>query len=232
MVNPPPLAAPPIPDVERSRRSRRLGDHSQNHSTGRERRERRRLPSPAPSRREKSLSSSEFGASSKTPRVEDGGVRRGRSPRRNDQAQSRNMSTSQKIRDLDARLDAINTGACILVTVDTLVRQTEPPFTQRILRARISSRFKLPTQLGVYEGKMDPMDHLDSYKSLMSLQVCSNEVMCKAFSATLKGSMRSWFKKLPPRMIDSFGDLSRLFVANFMSCRIRQKNAFHLFTIH
>ncbi|XP_057515034.1 uncharacterized protein LOC130796691 [Actinidia eriantha] len=56
--------------------------------------------------------------------------------------------------------------------------------------------------------------------------------MCKAFSATLKGSARSWFRKLPPGTIDSFGDLSRLFVSNFMSCRIRQKNASHLFTIH
>ncbi|GFZ01032.1 hypothetical protein Acr_14g0006670 [Actinidia rufa] len=108
----------------------------------------------------------------------------------------------------------------------------EPPFTERILRARISSKFKLPAQLGIYEGKTDPMDHLDSYKSLMSLQGCSDEVMCKAFSATLKGPARSWFRKLSPGTVDSFGDLSRLFVANFMSCRNRQKNASHLFTIH
>ncbi|GFY91670.1 hypothetical protein Acr_08g0000660 [Actinidia rufa] len=76
------------------------------------------------------------------------------------------------------------------------------------------------------------MDHLDSYKSLMPLQGCSNEVICKAFSATSKGSARSWLRKLPPRTIDSFGNLSRLFVANFMSYRIRQKNVSHLFTIH
>ncbi|GFS41682.1 hypothetical protein Acr_00g0075770 [Actinidia rufa] len=136
------------------------------------------------------------------------------------------------IRDLDARLDAINTGTNAPVTVDTLIKQTEPPFTERILRARISSKFKLPAQLGIYEGKIDPMDHLDSYKSLMSLQGCSDEIMCKAFSATLKGPARSWFRKLSPRTIDSFGELSRLFVANFMSCRNRQKNASHLFTIH
>ncbi|GFZ14615.1 hypothetical protein Acr_24g0008050 [Actinidia rufa] len=61
---------------------------------------------------------------------------------------------------------------------------------------------------------------------------CSDEIMCKAFSATLKGSTRSWFRKLPPGTIDSFGDLSRLFVANFMSCRNQQKNASHLFTVH
>ncbi|GFS37177.1 hypothetical protein Acr_00g0050430 [Actinidia rufa] len=158
--------------------------------------------------------------------------RRGRSPHRGDHIRARDKSTSQKIRDLDARLNAINTGTNTPVTVDTLIKQTEPPFTRRILRARISSKFKLPTQLGIYEGKTDPMDHLDSYKSLMSLQGCSDEVMCKAFSATLKGPARSWFRKLSPGIIDSFGELSRLFVANFMSCRNRHKNASHLFTVH
>ncbi|GFS29200.1 hypothetical protein Acr_00g0005780 [Actinidia rufa] len=157
---------------------------------------------------------------------------KGRSPRRGDHARARDKSTSQKIRDLDARLDAINTGTNAPVTVDALVRQTDPPFTKRVLGARISSKFKLPTQLGIYEGRTDPMDHLDSYKSLMSLQGCSDEVMCKAFSATLKGPARSWFRKLSSGTIDSFGELSRLFVANFMSCRNRQKNASHLFTVH
>ncbi|GFY91570.1 hypothetical protein Acr_07g0017660 [Actinidia rufa] len=72
----------------------------------------------------------------------------------------------------------------------------------------------------------------DLYKNLMILQEYSNEVMCKAFSATLKGLARSWFRKLSPQTIDSFGDLSKLFVANFISCRVRQKNASHLFTVH
>ncbi|GFS42902.1 hypothetical protein Acr_00g0082420 [Actinidia rufa] len=76
-----------------------------------------------------------------------------------------------------------------LVKLD--LEQTDPPFTERVLGARISSKFKLPTQLGIYEGKTDPMDHLDSYKSLMSVQGCSDEVMCKAFSTTLKGPARA-----------------------------------------
>ncbi|XP_057500864.1 uncharacterized protein LOC130784884 [Actinidia eriantha] len=66
----------------------------------------------------------------------------------------------------------------------------------------------------------------------MSLQDCSDEVTCNAFFATLKGSARSWFRKLPLGTIDLFDDLRRLFVANFMSCRIRQKNASHLFTVY
>ncbi|GFY86076.1 hypothetical protein Acr_04g0008140 [Actinidia rufa] len=191
-ANPQPPAAPSVPDVERSRHSNRSGDRSHNVSTERAR-DRHRAPSP--SLRERSSSSESSQTRSR--------VRRGRSPHRGGHTRARDKSTSQKIRDLDARLDAINIGTNAPITVDALVRQTDPPFTERVLRTRISSKFKLPTQLGIYEGKTDPMDHLDSYKSLMSLQGCSDEVMCKAFSATLKGPARN-----------------------------RQKNASHLFTVH
>ena len=100
------------------------------------------------------------------------------------------------------------------------------------MRVRVSSRFKLPLQVGVYEGKMDSMDHWDLYKTIMMLQGFLDKVMYKAFSAILNGSKRSWFRKLSPRAIDSFKNLSRLFVANFMSCRIRKKNTSHLFIVH
>ncbi|GFZ05183.1 hypothetical protein Acr_17g0007550 [Actinidia rufa] len=81
----------------------------------------------------------------KTPQAEGEETRRERSPRRSDLTRRRNMSTSQKIRDLDARLYAINMGIGAPVTVDALIRHTKLPFTERVLRARVSSRFKLPT---------------------------------------------------------------------------------------
>ncbi|GFS39349.1 hypothetical protein Acr_00g0062460 [Actinidia rufa] len=132
-ANPPLPAAPFVPEIERSRHSNRSGNRSRNISADQVRRGRRQAPSS--SLREKSSSES-----SKTPTR----LRRGRSPRRGDHVRARDKSTSQKIRDLDARLDAINTGVGAPVTVDTLIKQTEPPFTERILRARISSKFKLP----------------------------------------------------------------------------------------
>ncbi|GFZ18282.1 hypothetical protein Acr_27g0000210 [Actinidia rufa] len=108
-------------------------------------------------------------------------MRRGMSPRRN------------------AHIDTINTSTNAPITVDALIKQTKPLFTKRVMRTRVSSKFKLPTQLGVYEGKTDPMDHLDSYKNLMTLQGYSDEVMCKDFFGALKGPTRSWFRKLPPQ---------------------------------
>ncbi|XP_057481981.1 uncharacterized protein LOC130768891 [Actinidia eriantha] len=167
VANPQPRPAPPVPDIERSRHSSRSRSRSNNPSIERARR-RHRAQSP-------SLHESSSSESSKTTATEGEEARRGRSPHIGDRIRARNKSTSQKIRDLDAQLDTINSGTNAPVTVDTLIRQTEPPFTERILRARISSKFKLPAQLGIYEGKTDPMDHLDSYKSLMSLQGCSDE---------------------------------------------------------
>ncbi|GFZ06729.1 hypothetical protein Acr_18g0008990 [Actinidia rufa] len=93
-ANPPPLASPSIPDIERSHHSHCSGhDHSQNNRKGEE-------------------------------------VKRGRSPRRNDQTRRWNMSTSQKIRDLDARLDTIDTGAGALVTVDAWIRNRAAVYTE------------------------------------------------------------------------------------------------------
>ncbi|GFZ16811.1 expansin A24 [Actinidia rufa] len=87
-------------------------------------------------------------------------------------------------RDLDARIDAINTNTNALVTMDALIRKTEPPFIERVIRTRVSSRFKLPTQLGVYDRKTDPMDHLDSYKNFMTLHGYSNESKANKYIAT------------------------------------------------
>ena len=76
----------------------------------------------------------------------------------------RGVSTEQKFKDLDALIDVINIDTNAPVTVDALIRQTEIPFTERMMRDRVSSRFKLSPQLGVYLGQTDPMDPLDSYK--------------------------------------------------------------------
>ena len=71
---------------------------------------------------------------------------RGRSLHQDNQVlRHRDSSTSQKLKDLDTRLDAINIGASALMTIDALIKQTEPPFTRRVIRIRVSSKFKLLT---------------------------------------------------------------------------------------
>ena len=47
-----------------------------------------------------------------------------------------------------------------------------------------------------YDESKDPLDHLESFKTLMHLQGVADEIMCKAFPTTLKGPARIWFSKL------------------------------------
>ncbi|XP_030923137.1 uncharacterized protein LOC115950023 [Quercus lobata] len=50
-------------------------------------------------------------------------------------------------------------------------------FMMNAIRGRVES----------YNGFKDPLDHLESFKTLMHLQGMANEIMCRAFPTTLKG---------------------------------------------
>ncbi|GFZ06817.1 hypothetical protein Acr_18g0009870 [Actinidia rufa] len=78
-------------------------------------------------------------------------------------------------------------GGLLAVEIRSPDTETDPPLKKLGTSTPIlTPSIQLPTQLKIYEGKTDPMDHLDSYKSLMAIQGYSDGVMCKAFSATLK----------------------------------------------
>ncbi|XP_058189241.1 uncharacterized protein LOC131306828 [Rhododendron vialii] len=91
-------------------------------------------------------------------------------------------------------------------------------------------KFKMP-QLETFNGSTDPLDHLETYKSLMHLQALLDEVMCRAFPVTLKGSARAWFNKLPPRSIHSFKELSTSFISYFITGQRYGKPATHFLTV-
>ena len=71
-------------------------------------------------------------------------------------------------------------------------------------------------QIESYDGAKDPLDHLESFKTLMHLQGIINETMCRAFPTTLKGPMRILFSKLTPNSIDTFKKLSTQFASHFI----------------
>ena len=72
---------------------------------------------------------------------------------------------------------------------DDLVHRTDSPFTASITSFPLPPMFRMP-QVGNYDGSKDPLDHLESFKTLMHLQGIPDEIMCKAFPTALKGSAR------------------------------------------
>ncbi|KAH7842770.1 hypothetical protein Vadar_009009 [Vaccinium darrowii] len=87
--------------------------------------------------------------------------------------------------------------------VEELVQNTDSPFTPEVMREPLSRKFKMP-HLDTLVGTTDPLDHLKTNKNLMMLQAVPDEIMCKAFPVTLKGSARMWFDKLKPQSISNF----------------------------
>ena len=55
-----------------------------------------------------------------------------------------------------------------LDSIDTLVQQTESPFTAEVLHFPLPAKFRMP-QIEAFDGAKDPVDHLNTYKNQMEL---------------------------------------------------------------
>ena len=99
--------------------------------------------------------------------------------------------------------------------LDDLVNRTDSPFTIAVNFFPLLHKFRMP-QIDSYDGVKDPLDHLETFKTLMHLQGVADEIMCRAFPTTLKGAARIWFNRLTPNSISTFKELSAQFTAQFI----------------
>ena len=112
--------------------------------------------------------------------------------------------------------------------LDDLVNRTDSPFTAAV-------NFCMP-QIDSYDGVKDPLDHLETFKTLMHLQgvadeIMADEIMCRAFLTTLKGAARIWFNQLMPNSISTFKELSAQFTAQFIGGHRYKKSTACLMSI-
>ena len=114
--------------------------------------------------------------------------------------------------------------------LDEMIRRMDTPFTTEVLNHPLPLKFRLP-QLESYDGSKDPLDHIESFKTLMLLQMTPDEVMCRAFPTTLKGAVRMWFNKIPLRTIANFEQLSKGFIRHFIGGKRYKKPIGHLLNI-
>ena len=96
-----------------------------------------------------------------------------------------------------------------------LVHRTDSPFTSPVTSFLLPLKFRM-LYVENYDGYKDPLDHLESFKTLMHLQGVLDEIMCIAFPTTLKGPTRIWFNRLMPNSIGTFKELSVQFASHFI----------------
>ena len=99
--------------------------------------------------------------------------------------------------------------------LDDLVNRTDSPFTMPVNSCPLPQKFQMP-QIESYDEVKDPLDHFETFKTLMHLQGVRDEIMCRAFPTILKGAARIWFSRLTPNSINTFKELSAQFTSHFI----------------
>ena len=105
-----------------------------------------------------------------------------------------------------------------------------PSFTTAINSFPLPHKFRMP-HIDRYDGVKDPIDHLETFKTLMHLQGVVDEIICRAFPTTLKGAARIWFSRLTPNSVSTFKELSAQFTAHVIGGHRYKKSTACLMSI-
>ena len=114
--------------------------------------------------------------------------------------------------------------------LDDLVHQSDSPFTASVTSFPRPPKFCMP-QVESYDGSKDPLNHLESFKTLMHLQGVADEIMCRAFPTTFKGPAKVWFSKLTSDSISTFKESSTQFASQFIGRHRYKKSTTCLMSI-
>ena len=70
----------------------------------------------------------------------------------------------------------------------------------------------------MYNGRIDPMEHVSHFNQRMSVHSKNETLMCKLFLSSLGLVVMRWFDGLKEGSINSFKELTRAFRAHFVTC--------------
>ncbi|GJU87455.1 reverse transcriptase domain-containing protein [Tanacetum coccineum] len=89
------------------------------------------------------------------------------------------------------------------------------PFTPRI-RYFDFPKTRMPSHIKTYDGSEDPEDHLKIFQAAAKTERWAMPTWCHMFNSTLTGNARVWFDDLPQESIDSYDDLRKAFLENYL----------------
>ncbi|GJV73179.1 reverse transcriptase domain-containing protein [Tanacetum coccineum] len=78
---------------------------------------------------------------------------------------------------------------------------------------------RMPSHIKTYDGSEDPKDHLKIFQSAAKTKRWAMPTWCHMFNSTLTGNARVWFDDLLKETIDSYDDLKKAFLENYLQQR-------------
>ncbi|XP_062100073.1 uncharacterized protein LOC133805942 [Humulus lupulus] len=115
--------------------------------------------------------------------------------------------------------------------LDLVSRTTEKsPFSEWIQNEPKPQDFIIPS-LHAFNGKGDPLNHLFQFQQKMTLEANNEAIQCKVFSTTFFGPALLWFRQLKPGSLNSFSDLRRFFLQQYIANREEPRTMVDLYQI-
>ena len=108
-------------------------------------------------------------------------------------------------------------GVRIDVMKKALSQISKSPFTRGIEKAKLPRRFHQPT-FAMYNGQMDPIEHVNQFKQKMIFHSQDEALMCRVFPSSLGPMPMRWFDELRTNSISSFKKLTQSFYSRFITC--------------
>jgi len=104
------------------------------------------------------------------------------------------------------------------------------PFTDGIIATPLTNKWRGLT-MNLYDGSTDPDEHLNIFKTQMTLYTIDRTVWCKVFPTSLKEGSLGWFSDLPPNSIASFDALELKFTTQYATSRPHRTSSMSLLNV-
>ncbi|XP_059450872.1 uncharacterized protein LOC132181637 [Corylus avellana] len=94
----------------------------------------------------------------------------------------------------------------------------------------LPDKFKMP-HVDKYDGKGDPMEHMESLRAHFIVHGTPDEISCRAFPLTLAEAANEWSLRLSTKSMDNFKSLGCLFLSQFLVTCKRKKSPAYLLSL-
>ena len=92
---------------------------------------------------------------------------------------------------------------------------SKSPFMRKIEGARLPRWFHQLT-FTLYNGRTDPVEHVNQFNQRMAVHSKNEALMCKGFPSSLGLVAMRWFNSLKMNSIDSYKQLTQAFGSHFI----------------
>ncbi|XP_019232890.1 PREDICTED: uncharacterized protein LOC109213535 [Nicotiana attenuata] len=151
-----------------------------------------------------------------------------------EEIENENKMLRDQMKEHQERVDKIP-GAPQLLPKRDAGRFVEQSYSEEAAPHAIPKTFKMPPYLKIYDGTMDPEDHVTHYvtavkgNDLAKEQVSS--ILLKKFGETLTGGALTWYSQPPAHSIETLEEMSDKFVTAHAGAKKAEARVNDIFSI-